>query len=83
MDKPKVAVITGGARGIGKAICDAFVAQGVSVCTIDLLDNNYFVGDIADERLSQGDLAMKTTMNWETDLDQALKRTKGENKPIY
>ncbi len=51
MNKPKVAVVTGGARGIGQAICDAFVTQGVSVCTIDLLDNNYFVGDIADEEV--------------------------------
>ncbi len=49
MTKPKVAVITGGAQGIGKALCDAFGAQGVRVCTIDLQENDYFVGDIADE----------------------------------
>ncbi|MDT8420855.1 MAG: SDR family oxidoreductase [Desulfuromonadales bacterium] len=49
--KPKVAVVTGGAQGIGRAICDAFVEQGVSVCTIDLKENDYFVGDLADERV--------------------------------
>ena len=51
MSKPKVAVITGGAQGIGKAICDAFIAQGVHVCLIDIKENEYFVGDIADERI--------------------------------
>lgn len=48
--KDKVVVVTGGARGIGKTICDEFRKVGAQVCTIDLLDNDYFVGDIADEK---------------------------------
>ena len=47
----KVAVITGGAQGIGRAICDAFSEQGVVTCTIDVQKNDYFVGDIADEQV--------------------------------
>ena len=50
MFQDKVIVVTGGAMGIGKCICEEFRKAGAKVCTVDLLENPYFVGDIADEK---------------------------------
>ena len=43
----KVAVVTGGAQGIGKCICQVFEKEGIKVCVIDIKDNPYYVGDIS------------------------------------
>ena len=48
MFEGKIAVVTGGAKGIGKAISQEFEKAGEKVCVIDLLPNDYFVGDLAD-----------------------------------
>ena len=45
----KIAVVTGGAQGIGRCICEEFQKQGAAVCVIDLLDNPYFIGNIAEQ----------------------------------
>ena len=50
MFRDKVIVVTGGAHGIGKCICQEFTRQGAQVCVIDLLENDYFVGDLAERK---------------------------------
>ena len=47
--KNKIAIITGGAHGIGKCICEKMEKSGAKVYIIDTAENDCFVGDIGNK----------------------------------
>ena len=61
--KDKVVVITGGARGIGNCIANEFKNEGAHVCIIDLLENDYYVGDISKKEVLE-DFANKVIQEY-------------------
>ena len=85
MFQNKVAVVTGGAKGIGRAIVQAFEKEGAAVCIIDLLPNGYYVGDLADQAVLE-DFAQKVLRDYghvDYLVNNALPLMKGLNTCTY
>ena len=85
MFKNKIAVITGGAQGIGRCIADEFRKQGASVCIIDRQPNEYFVGDISSEQVLR-DFAGKVIAEYgriDYLINNAIPLSKGLNACAY
>ena len=83
--KDKVAVITGGAQGIGRCVAEEFQKAEATVCVIDKQQGDHYIGDIADKQVLE-DLAkevIKKHGHVDFLINNALPQMKGINECSY
>ena len=83
--KDRVAVITGGAQGIGRAIAEEFKKYGAKVAIIDIKDNEYFKGDLSDKETLEAFSKKVTDDFGKVDflINNAKPRTRGIDNASY
>ena len=81
----KVAIITGGAHGIGRAITGAFLQEGAVVHIIDIKPGDWFVGDVGDKETLErfADHVIQESGHVDYLINNALPLMKGINECTY
>lgn len=77
--KDKVALVTGGARGIGRATAEVFIREGAKVCIVDV-DEEVVAG--AAKELGHGTLGFVMDVTDRASVEAGVARINGELGPI-
>lgn len=83
--KDKVAIVTGGAQGIGMCIADEFRKAGAHVYVIDKQEGNHYIGDISDKNILESFVQEILSKHDNVDfiINNAIPMTKGLDECSY